>query len=177
MEHGKCQICQFDAHKFFERIKWVVHYFCVLPYRLACSWLVAVSKSVEYMIPVWVVQSFIPGRVKSKTCKIGTYRFLASCPALLWWGEDWLDQCQDNVTEQDIRSWWPDFPVRQRYKVAMSVHCHKPVPVLIRPYMLVERKATTNKHNVTEWEIKSWYQWPGLPVGQYYKVAMSVHCH
>ena len=30
--------------------------------------------------------------------------------------------------------------------------------------------------NVTEWNIRSWCQRPSLPVGQYYKVAMSVHC-
>ena len=34
-----------------------------------------------------------------------------------------LAQCQDNVTE------WAGVPVRQHYKVIMSVHCHKLVPV------------------------------------------------
>ena len=28
--------------------------------------------------------------------------------------------------------------------------------------------------NVTEWDIRSWCQQPGLPVGQRYKMAMSV---
>ena len=28
--------------------------------------------------------------------------------------------------------------------------------------------------NVTEWDISSWWCWPGLPVRQHYKVAMSV---
>ena len=34
-----------------------------------------------------------------------------------------------------IRSWrwWPDLPVGQQYNVAMTVHCHKVVPILIWP--------------------------------------------
>ena len=32
---------------------------------------------------------------------------------------------QENVTE------WAGFPVGQHYKVTMSVHCHKSVPMLI----------------------------------------------
>ena len=45
--------------------------------------------------------------------KCYTCRFLARCSALLGKGSDWLDQCQDNATEWDIRSWsWrPGFPV------------------------------------------------------------------
>ena len=38
-------------------------------------------------------------RVKPITDKIGTYRCLAWCAALIGWGKDWLVQCQDNVTE------------------------------------------------------------------------------
>ena len=30
---------------------------------------------------------------------------------------------------------------------------------------------------MTEWDIGSWSQQPTVPVGQHYKVAMSVHCH
>ena len=30
---------------------------------------------------------------------------------------------------------------------------------------------------MTEWDIRSWCWWPGLPVGQHYKVVLSVHCH
>ena len=40
--------------------------------------------------------------------------------------------------------WWPGFPVGQHYKITMSAHCHKLVPVLIWPYMLLGHK-TTNK--------------------------------
>ena len=55
------------------------------------------------------------------------------------------------MTEWDIRSWcWqPDLPVGQHYKVPMSVHCHKSVPVQIWPKMLLGRK-TTNKTNREE---------------------------
>ena len=31
--------------------------------------------------------------------------------------------------------------------------------------------------NVIESDIRSWCWWPGLPVGQSYKVPTSVHCH
>ena len=31
--------------------------------------------------------------------------------------------------------------------------------------------------NVSEWYSRSCCWWPGLPVGQHYKVAMSTHCH
>ena len=39
----------------------------------------------------------------------------------------------DNVTEWDsgLWCWWSGVPVRQHYKVVMSAHCHKSVPVLI----------------------------------------------
>ena len=65
------------------------------------------------------------------TYQIDTCCFLAWRSALI--GQDWLTQCQDNVTEYDIRSWcwWPDFIIGQHYKVTMSAHCHKLVPVLI----------------------------------------------
>ena len=29
--------------------------------------------------------------------------------------------------------------------------------------------------NVAEWDIGSWWQRPDLPIGQYYKITMSVH--
>ena len=38
------------------------------------------------------------------TYKIDAYRFLARCSTLLGYGKDCLAQCQDNVTEWDIRS-------------------------------------------------------------------------
>ena len=68
------------------------------------------------------------------THQIDTCRFLARCLALLGQGNDWLAQCHDSVTEWDVQvmvlmAWF--FPVGQHYKVTMSVHCHKLVPVLI----------------------------------------------
>ena len=44
-------------------------------------------------------RSLVPGRVKPMIYQIDTCRFLAWCPALLWWGKYWLDQRQDNVIE------------------------------------------------------------------------------
>ena len=43
-----------------------------------------------------------------------TCHFLGCYLALIGWGKNWLEHCQDNVTEWDIGSlcWWPDFPVR-----------------------------------------------------------------
>ena len=31
--------------------------------------------------------------------------------------------------------------------------------------------------DMTEWEIESWCQQAGVPVGQHYQVAMIVHCY
>ena len=47
-----------------------------------------------------------PGRVKTKDFNIDTCRFLARRSALLGEGKDWLAQCQDNITEWDIRLWY-----------------------------------------------------------------------
>ena len=41
----------------------------------------------------------------------------------------------------------------------------------------IEQGLVQNQDNVTEWDIMSWYWWPGVPVKQYYKVTMNVHCH
>ena len=59
-----------------------------------------------------------------------------------------LSQCQDTVTERDIRSWGrsPGLPVSQHYKVTMSVHCQSKVSILMSPKMLPGRKTpTTNQ--------------------------------
>ena len=42
--------------------------------------------------------------------------------ALLGYGKDRLAQCQDSMTEWDIRSWcrWPGLPVRQHFNMAVS---------------------------------------------------------
>ena len=55
--------------------------------------------------------------------KIDTRRFLARRSALLGYEKDWLVQCQNNVTEWDIRSWcWqPGLPVFQHYEIMMNV--------------------------------------------------------
>ena len=49
--------------------------------------------------------------------------------------KDWFNQCQDNMTERDIRSWfwWPCLPVAQHYKVVMSMHSYESVRILIWP--------------------------------------------
>ena len=97
---------------------------------------------------MWEIISLNPDRVKPMTYTIYICCLLAWCSALLVYGKDWLAQCKDNVTQWDIGSWCcqPDFPVGQYYKVAMSVHCHKSVPILISPQMLLGHK-TTNKQN------------------------------
>ena len=64
--------------------------------------------------------------------KINTCHSLAWCSALLGEGKDWFSQCQDNGIECDSRSWcqWPGVPVRQHYKVTLSVHMKLPHPVI-----------------------------------------------
>ena len=68
---------------------------------------------------------------------------LACVLATIEYDEHWLPQYQDNMTEWDIRSLGPQgmvglverpssFPVRQRYRVAMSAHYHKWVCVLLK---------------------------------------------
>ena len=53
------------------------------------------------------IESLLPGQVKPVTYnKIDTCHFLARHSALIGEGKDWFAQCQDNVTESDIRSWW-----------------------------------------------------------------------
>ena len=77
------------------------------------------------------VPVFEPWSSQTNDFKFDTCRSLAWHSTLLGWGKDWLVQCQNNVTEWDSRSWcwWPGVPVTQYYKVAMSTHCHKLVPV------------------------------------------------
>ena len=60
------------------------------------STLGAVAESVEHGRS-WVRTH---SRVKQMTYKIDTW-----CSTLLREGKVWLDQCKDNVTEWDIRSW------------------------------------------------------------------------
>ena len=63
------------------------------------------------------------------TLKIDTCCFLARHLTLLGYGKDGLAQCQDNVTEWDIRQ--PGLPVKHHYKVTVRVHGNKSVPSLI----------------------------------------------
>ena len=95
--------------------------------------LVAVANSVELRPPVRYIRSTNPCRVKPITHKSDTCHFLAQRSALLAQGNEWLAQCQDNVTGWDIGSWccWSDFPMGQHHKVVMCVYCHKLVPILI----------------------------------------------
>ena len=81
------------------------------------SFLGVVAESVER----WGFECGNIGSYKNYTC-----HFLA-CRL------DWLAQCQDNMTEWDIGSccWRPDFPVGQCYKVTMSVHGTKLIPILV----------------------------------------------
>ena len=103
--------------------------------------------------------------------KIDTRCFLAWRSALLDMGKDWfgcwsftslqhlssyqvwLTQCQDSVVEWDMMPWcWqPGLPMRQHYKVAMSVRCHKSVPTLIWPSTLLGCKTTNNQHDNCLW--------------------------
>ena len=59
-------------------------------------------------------QGFETWSSQTKDFQIDTCHFLAWRSALLGWGKDWLAECQDTVTEWDIRSWcqWPGVPVR-----------------------------------------------------------------
>ena len=84
-----------------------------------------VAESVEHWSSVWEIVGSIPWL--SKTNDLWDLYFIARCSALLEQGKDWLFQCQDNVTEWDIWSWYwhPGFPMRHQFKVAMSVYCHK----------------------------------------------------
>ena len=74
---------------------------------------------------------FEPRSIQPDDLNIDTCHFLARCLALLGQGKDWLAQCQDNVTEWDIRCWQLGLPVQQHYTIDMSVHCLKSVPILI----------------------------------------------
>ena len=86
---------------------------------------------VERIFCIRESRSSVPSRVKPMTSKIQTCHFL-TLSALVGSLRDWLPVWWGNVTGWDIISWywWPDFPMEQRYKVAMSAHCHKSVPIL-----------------------------------------------
>ena len=58
----------------------------------------AVAESVEHGPPVREIVGSNPDRVKPMNYAIDTCCFLARCSALLGSGEEWLAQCQDNVT-------------------------------------------------------------------------------
>ena len=76
--------------------------------------------------------------------KIDTSNFIAMCSALLW---HW--QAMDNVTVWYliVLAPWSRRGVGQRYKVTMRVFCHKFVPVLIWPWMLLGCKTTTDSNS------------------------------
>ena len=60
---------------------------------------------------------------------------------------DWLAQCQDNVTEWDIRCLWRGPTVGQHDEVVMTEHCHEPVLILIYDVWWCQdiKPSTTNK--------------------------------
>ena len=62
------------------------------------------------------------GRVKLLTLKLIVVASFSQGLSIIIVGysKDCLTQCQDNVTEWDIRYWQPGFPVGQHYKVTMS---------------------------------------------------------
>ena len=56
---------------------------------------------------------------------------------------DWLVQYQNNVTEWDLESRvrQPGLLMGQDYKVPLSSHYHKSVPIMVYLKMLLGRKA------------------------------------
>ena len=83
-------------------------------------WPSAVAESVDWRPRTREIGSSVPGRVKPLTYKIDTCHFLAWLLLLIGYGNDWLTECQDNVT--GILG--HDFPLGLHYKVAMSAYCH-----------------------------------------------------
>ena len=59
------------------------------------------------------IGSLVPVGIKPMTYTIYTCRFLAWCMAFIGHGNDWLVQCQDNVTEWAIEPWWMDIKRKQ----------------------------------------------------------------
>ena len=80
---------------------------------------------------MWEVGSSNPGRVKIMTYNLDTYNTVEWRASLVEEGRDCLSQCEDNVTESQIRPWgWPPgVPVGQYYKVTMSVQSYKLIPI------------------------------------------------
>ena len=70
-----------------------------------------VAESVEREPPMREIRNSVSGRVKPMTYKTDTCHFLA----LIGKRKDSLSQCQNNVTEWDIRSWQIGLPVGQYY--------------------------------------------------------------
>ena len=60
------------------------------------------TKLIEREPDMRKIGSLVPGRVKSRTYKIDTCRFLAWRSAFKGLNKDWLAHCQDNVIEWDI---------------------------------------------------------------------------
>ena len=73
------------------------------------------------------------GQVEPMTYSIDTCHFLAWCLTLIGYGKYWLAQCHDNVTELGYRLMVlaAYFLVKQHYKLAIAVHCHETLAVLI----------------------------------------------
>ena len=91
-----------------------------------------VAESIERMLRVRETGTKVPGQVQPKTYCVHICGLLAWYLTLLQQRNDWFSQCQVNVTEWDIGSWWcwPHFQVGQHYKVAIRPHRHKSVPIM-----------------------------------------------
>ena len=115
----------------------------------------AVAKSIEHVPCLRKIGSSVPGQVKPMSYKMYARHFQAWYLALVVQGKDWSARCQDNATASDNGSLcqWLDFPVGQYNKVAISVHCHKSVPVPMWPYVLHVRKTPSTNQ---PWHHTAW---------------------
>ena len=93
----------------------------------------AVAQLVDCRLTVLKVGSSNSNWVKLKTYKTDACHYPTWNSALIGSHTAWVAQYQHTVTKWHIRSWcwWHDLPVRQHYKVAKSMHCHKSVRILI----------------------------------------------
>ena len=99
-----------------------IYNMCNHTYKYVCVYACRpgmVAESVDNRSHVWEIVGSNPSWVKPMTYQIDTCRFKSWC-------------------------WQPGFPVGQHYKITMSVHCHKSVPILIWAYMLLGHKTTNN---------------------------------
>ena len=108
------------------------------------------SNELSISLPFWEIgwfghQGFEPWSSQMHDLKIDTCGFLARQTLIIirigqglvgsvWGYCYWVGHGADSLV-----SHWGS---------TMSVHCHKLVPILIWPYMLLERKTANNKHHI-----------------------------